>query len=568
MKNFSCWPEGWPKSLNYPEIPVYGFLDQTATRVPDRRAIVFGGMELTYGELKNLSERFAAALIALGVKKGDRVAVHLPNCPQFAVAYYGLLKAGAVFTPVSPLLSAEEVLKQLKDCGAETLITLDILYPGVAEIIEQAGVKRVIGTSIADCYSPLITPLKILGKFEIPGVLDMVALLREYEPLEASVQIDSKKDLAHIAYTGGTTGNSKGVMLAHQTVVSSVAQFACWMGGSNLEMDNGVMKFVYPPGVDPKKDRLLVLDRETALVVVPWFHSMGTIAYLNGLVISGITMVVYPRFDPREYVGGVAKYNATVLGGAPQLFVPIVNLPDFDSYDLSGVRVAGSGAAPLSHAVLEKMLNAMGGVVCEAYGLSECTLAATSNPPFRTGLKVGSVGLPMFDTECKIVDVETGEDLPAGSEGEICVKGPQVMVGYWNRPDETADVLKDGWLYTGDVGKEDKDGYLYITDRKKDMIIYKGYNVYPREIEEILNRHEAVQQCAVVGKADPLGGESPVAFIELKDGSQAAAEDLLEFVNSKIAHYKKVREIIFLAQIPVSGVGKILKKELRALLKK
>jgi len=566
MKNFKSWPEGWPKSLNYPEMPVYGFLDQTATRVPDRRAIVFGGMELTYGELKNLSERFAAALIAQGVKKGDRVAVHLPNCPQFAIAYYGLLKAGAVFTPLSPLLSSEEVLKQLKDAGAETLITLDILYPGVVDVIGQSGVKRVIATSIADCYSPLITPLKILAKFEIPGVLDMTALLKEHEPCNASVQIDPRKDLAHIAYTGGTTGNSKGVMLTHQTVVSGVAQFACWMGGSNLEMDNGVMKFVYPPNVDPKKDRLLVLDKETALVVVPWFHSMGTIAYLNGNVISGITMVVYPRFDPREYIGGVAKYNATVLGGAPQLFIPIVNLPDFDSYDLSGVRVAGSGAAPLSLAVLEKMLNAMSGVVCEAYGLSECTLAATMNPPFRSGLRVGSVGLPLFDTECKVVDVNTNEDLPAGSEGEICVRGPQVMDGYWNRPEETAEVLEDGWLHTGDIGREDEDGYLYITDRKKDLIIYKGYNVYPREIEEILNRHEAVQQCAVIGKPDPLGGESPVAFIELKEGQKIFADDLLEFINSKIAHYKKVREIRFLEKLPVSGVGKILKKEIRKLL--
>lgn len=565
-KNFKSWPEGWPKSLDYPEMPVYALLDQTAARVPDRIAIIFGGMELTYGELKNLSDRFLTALSTLGVKKGDRVAVHLPNCPQFAIAYYGLLKAGAVFTPVSPLLTAHEVQQQLRDAGAEILITLDLLYPGITEIIAPAGIKQVITTSLADCFNAVIAPLKILGKLEVPGTLDMAALLKEHAPGAVYPQLDVKKDLAHIAYTGGTTGVSKGVMLTHEIILSNVLQFACWMGGSQVEVVDGVLKFVYPPGIDPKQDRLLALDQETALVVVPWFHSMGAIGYLNGNVISGNTMVVYPRFDPREYIGGVAKYKAGVIGGAPQTYIPIVNLPDFETVDLSGIRVAGSGSAPLPLPILERMLQAMPGVVCEAYGLSECTLAVTMNPPFRSGIRVGSVGLPLFDTECKVVDVNTGEDLPAGSEGEICVRGPQVMLGYWNKPDETADVLKDGWLHTGDIGKEDGDGYFYITDRKKDMLIYKGYNIYPREVEKVILEHPAVQQCAVIGKPDPLGGEVPVAFLELRPGKKATMEEILNFTNSRIAYYKKVREVIFLDQIPVSGVGKVLKKELRKML--
>ncbi|HPC02431.1 MAG TPA: AMP-binding protein [Syntrophales bacterium] len=565
-KNYKCWPDGWPKTLNYPEMPVYGFLDQTAARVPDRIAVIFGGMELTYGELRELSNRFAAALQSLGVSKGDRVAVYLPNAPQFAVAYYGLLKAGAVFTPVSPLLSAEEVKKQLCDSGAETLVVLDLLYPNVMDILSSTPVTRVITTSIADCYSAVISALKPLGKFELPGTLDMAALLKEHEPLAEPVAIDAAKDLAHIAYTGGTTGVSKGVMLTHRSVVASVLQFACWMGGTSVEFADGVLRFLYPGDIDPARDRLLVLDKETALVVVPWFHSMGTIAYLNGNVVSGITMVLYPRFDAREYVGGVEKYRATVLGGAPQLFVPIVNLPDFHSYDLSGVRVVGSGSAPLPVVILEEMLNAISGVVCEAYGLSECTLAATMNPPFRSGIKVGSVGLPLFDTECKVVDVSTGEDLPAGMEGEICIRGPQVMLGYWRKPEESEGVLENGWLHTGDIGREDEDGYFFITDRKKDMIIYKGYNVYPREVEEILHRHPAVRQCAVVGKADPKGGEVPVAFVELKEGETAGAAEVMDFVNKQMAYYKKVREVIFLEQIPMSGIGKILKKDLRKML--
>ena len=562
-KNFKSWPEGWPKSLEYPDVSVYALLDQTAARIPDRIAIIFAGMELTYGELKTLSDRFMAALRALGVKKGDRVAVHLPNCPQFAIAYYGLLKAGAVFTPVSPLSSSDEVQKQLMDAGADTLITLDLLYPGIMDIIEPSGIKNIITTSLADCFNSVIAPLKFLSKFEIPGTLDMTTLLKEHEPGIIDVELDVTKDLAHIAYTGGTTGVSKGVMLTHRIVMASVIQFACWMGGSRVETVDGIVNFIYPTGIDPRKDRLLAIDHETALIVVPWFHSMGTIAYLNGNVVSGITMVVYPRFDPKEYIGGVAKYHATILGGAPQLYVPIVNLPDFESYDLSGVRVAGSGAAPLPLPVLEKMLNAMTGIVCEAYGLSECTLAVSMNPPFRSGIRAGSVGLPLFDTECKVVDVITGQDLPAGSEGEICVRGPQVMLGYWNRHDETAEILKNGWLHTGDIGKEDEDGYFYITDRKKDLIIYKGYNVYPGEIEKIVIEHPAVRQCAVIGRPDPLGGEIPVAFVELKEGQQATMEEIMDFANSKIAYYKKVREVIFLDQIPVSGVGKVLKRELR-----
>lgn len=562
-KNFKAWPKEWPKSLNYPEIPVYDFLDQSAARAPNRVSIIFGGMELTFSELKDLSDRFATALAAMGIKKGDRVAIHLPNCPQFAIAYYGLLKIGAIFTPLSPLSAPREAQYQLDDAGAETLISLDLIFPGIKEALSQTKVKRIITTSIADCYNPIIAPLKPLGKIEVPDTIDMASLLKEYEPNVPDVSIDVKNDLAHIAYTGGTTGISKGVMLTHQNVVANVLQTTCWISGAQIEMIDGVLNLVYPPGVDPKKDRAAAQDHEISLVVVPWFHAMGTIGYLNQMIVSGATMVVFPRFDPREYIDAVAKYRATGLGGAPQLYIPLVNLPDFDSYDLSGIKVAASGAAPLALPVLEKMLDAFSGVVMEAYGLTECCMGAIYNPPDRSTIRPGSVGLPVFDTECKIVNTVTGEELSPGSEGELCIKGPQIMKGYWNKPEETANVLKDGWLYTGDVAKEDEDGYFYITDRIKDMIIYKGYNIYPREIEEVIFEHPAVQQCAVVGKPDPKGGEAPVAFVELVKGEQATKEEILEHTNSKIAHYKKVRDVIFLDQIPVSAAGKVLKKELR-----
>ena len=558
-KNFKCWPEGWPKSLNYPDIPVYGFLEQTADRVPNRIAIHFGGMELTFGELKLLADRFASALDAQGVRKGDRVALHLINCPQFAIAYYGAMRLGAVFTPLSPMLSPREAKYQLNDSGAETLVTLDLIYPGIQAIVPETPVKRIISTSVADCFNALIQPIKPLGKIETPDTLDFAELLARHEPFTKEVPIDTEKDLCHLAYTGGTTGQTKGVMLTHRNVTINVLQFNNWFDGGNPVMKNTTLDTEYPPGREP----ILPQDRCVALVVVPWFHAMGTVGYLNNMVVGGTTMVVFPRFDAQEYLGGVTKYGADLIGGAPQLYIPLINLPDFDSYDLSGIKLASSGAAPLALPVLEKMLRAFPGVVMEAYGMTECTMGACVNPPRRDAIRVGSVGLPVFDTEVKVIDLVTGEDLPPGSEGELCIKGPQVMQGYWNRPEATAEVLKDGWLLTGDIGQEDEDGYFYITDRKKDIIIYKGYNVYPRELEEVIFEHPAVQQCAVVGKPDPDTGEFPVAFVELRPGTEATEAEIMEHVNSQVAPYKKIRELHLVDVVPVSAAGKVLRREMK-----
>ncbi len=564
VKNFKCWPQQWPRSLNYPDRPVHTFLEQTAARVPNRIAIHFGGMVLTYAELKNLTDRFATALFGLGIEKGERVAIHLPNCPQFAIAYYAVLKIGAVFTPLSPLLAPREIIHQLNDAGAANLITLDLLHPGIETVIPQTEVRRVISTSIGDCYNAIIAPLKPIGKLTVPNTLDMVELIRNHQPTPPEIDIDVHTDLAHLAYTGGTTGVSKGVMLTHRNVVANTSQFGCWMNGARLEERDGIVEPVFPEGVDPIKDRMVARDRETTLVVVPWFHAMGTVGYLNNLVSGGTTMVVFPRFDPVEYIEGIRKFSATTLGGAPQLYLPLVNLPNFKTYDLSGIKFAASGAAPLPVSVLKTLQEAFnGGIVLEAYGLTECTMGAISNPPDIALTRPGSVGLPVFDTECKVVDPETGKDLPPGTEGEICIKGPQVMVGYWKRPEATAEVLKDGWLYTGDIGREDEDGYFFITDRKKDLILYKGYNVYPREIEEVLYLHPAVEVCAVVGKPDEQAGEMPVAFVQLKAGQKTTVEDLMIHTNSQVAAYKKLKVIKFVDMIPVSAAGKVLKRQLR-----
>ncbi|MBW1989981.1 MAG: AMP-binding protein, partial [Deltaproteobacteria bacterium] len=305
-KNFSCWPKGWPQSINYPVAPVFRVLDQTAERVPDRIGMIFGGMELMYWEFKDLTDRFAAALASLGVQKGDRVAIHLPNCPQFAIAYYGLLKNGAVFTPLSPMLSPREVEHQLSDSGAKFLLSLDLLYGSIAEAVGKTAVETVITTSIADCYSAVIQPLKPLTKMPVPGTLDFAELLSKHPPQAPEVSIDPEKDLAHLAYTGGTTGVSKGVMLTHYNVLTNSLQFGLWFSGANIEeVGEGRFEVVHPPGVDPLRDRPLARDTETLLVVVPWFHAMGTVGYLNNPVASGTTMVVFPRFDPKEYLTAI-----------------------------------------------------------------------------------------------------------------------------------------------------------------------------------------------------------------------------------------------------------------------
>jgi long-chain acyl-CoA synthetase len=566
-KNFKAWPKGRPRSLHYPLMPVYQFLNSTAARFPDRVAIRFAGMELTYQELLNLSHKFAHALKARGVKKGDRVAVHLPNCPQFAIAYYGLLKIGAIYVPCSPLMVERELAYQLNDSGAETLITLDLVFGTVEKILDKTKIRNLIITSLADTYPPLATPIKLLRKVPIGKGEDFLTLLEEGSADPINEAIDPKKDLAHLAYTGGTTGLSKGVMMSHYNVVVNVTQANRWFTGGDITYKDGLLTLdrTLIEQELPGEEQALT-EGMTALVVVPWFHAMGTIGYLNNLIYGASTMIVFPRFDPAEYIRAVEKYKADFLGGAPQLYIPLVQSPEFKNVDMSGIKLAVSGAAPLPVPILDQMLNVFSGVVCEAYGLTEITMICIANPPTRDGLRPGSVGIPVFDTYIKVIDLNTGAILPSGKEGEICIKGPQCMQGYWQKPEETANVLIDGWVHSGDIGYEDEDGYFYITDRKKDMIIYKGYNVYPRELEEVLFEHPAVAHCAVVGKQDEKGGEIPVAFVQRKPNTNPDPTEIMEFVNGRVAHYKHIREVRFIDEIPVSAAGKVLKRELRNLI--
>jgi long-chain acyl-CoA synthetase len=563
-KNYKRWPNGVFKQLSYPEVPVFELLRSSARQWPERNALIFGGMEITYGELDQLSDRFATALADIGVKKGDRVGLHLPNCAQFAIAYFGLLKAGAIFVPLSPLLSERELDFELNDAGVETFVGLDLLFGVAQNVLSGTPVKRTILVSMADCYPPLAAPVKALQKQPLPeGTLDFTTLIAQYLPEPPEIEFDPREDIAHIAYTGGTTGTPKGVMVTHFNAVVNACQFAYWLGGGDATYVDGKIGLIRMEG-DREEDHVILRGTESLLVVVPWFHAMGVIGYLDLQVLSGTTMVVYPRFDPAEYLLGINKFRPTAFGGAPQLFVPLVEHPLFEQTDMSGIKLVVSGAAPIPQYLLEIMLNKLPGVVCEAYGLSECTMGATCNPTSRDGFKLGSVGLPLADTEVKIVDAETGgAELPVGQVGEVLIRGPQVMKGYWDKPEETAQVLKDGWLYTGDIGMFDEDGYLFIVDRKKDMLIYKGYNVYPRELEEVLNENPAVAQSAIVGKQDDRYGDIPIAFVELVEGANITEDELKDYANERLAKYKKIRVLKIEETLPASLAGKVLRRELR-----
>jgi len=562
-KKHYAWPESWPRTQNYPKRSIYYNLEQTVNRVPERIALIFKGMELTYQELKMLADRFASALVNLGLQKGDRVALHLINCPQFAIAYFGMIKIGAVFTPLSPMLTPDEAESQLNDCGAKVLVSLDLLYPGISSIIPKTQVKTIITSSIVDCFTPITQILSPLKRNDISDTLDMLQLLRDNEPHTDTVEIDVDSDLAHLAYTGGTTGRSKGVMLTHANVIANVIQNGNTSSGGGIleEAEDGTWIRRFPENADLQV-MPLIPDKETVIAIAPWFHALGVIFFLNSPVFQGSTMVVLPRFDSKEFMDCIVKYQVTYIGGSPQLYIPLINHPDFDAYDLTSIKYAGSGAAPLGTSLIQKLTDKFS-IQCinEGYGLTECTGQATMNP--QNGAKAGSVGLPIFDTAIKVIDIQSREELPANEAGEICIQGPQVMNGYYNNPEATAAVLKDGWLSTGDIGLIDDDGYLFITDRLKDMIIYKGYNVYPRELEEKIFKHPAVEDCAVVGKQDQNAGEIPVAFVKLIQGAEITNQELIDFVNTQVAAYKKIREVHIVGSLPVSGVGKILKRDLR-----
>jgi len=546
------WPPNVPKTIQYPETPLHELLETAAEKHPTHPAIHFMGKTLTYQELSETVDHFATALTKLNVKQGDRVAIYLPNMPQYIITFYATSKIGAINAAISPLYRERELEHQINDSGAETLIYLDLLHPVVQKILDKVKLRNLIAASIGE-YLP--TAKRILGgllgkvpKHSIPanaGVHPFKPLLESTPPNPPDVKIDPKNDLVALQYTGGTTGTPKGAMLTHYNLVSNAVCCAYWLHGKNA------------PNMETK---------DVFLTALPLFHIYGMTTAMNAPIYMAGTMVMLPRPDPLDVLKAIQNQKVTVYCGVPTLYSMLIDHPDISRYNLKTVKFCISGSAPLPPEVQKRFMELTGGVLVEGYGLTETSPVTHSNPldPTLKTVKIGSIGLPWPDTDAKIVDLQIGrKELATGQDGELIITGPQIMKGYWNLPQETADILRDKWLYTGDIAHMDPEGYFYITDRKKDLIKYKGYSVYPREIEDILYEHPAVKLCAVIGKPDKTAGEIPKAYIILKEGATATNEEIKKFVNTKVAPYKAIREIEFRKELPMTPVGKVLRRTLR-----
>jgi long-chain acyl-CoA synthetase len=547
------WPPNVPKSITYPNIPLHELLETAAKKHPNHPAIHFLGKTITYRELSTQVDQLATALTKLDVKKGDRVAIYLPNTPQFIITYYAVSKIGAINTAISPLYKEQETQHQINDSSTETIIFLDTLYPIIKAVKDKTKLRNLISASIGE-YLP--TAKRIIGgllgkvpKYKISqdaGVHQFKPLLEKEQPNPPKIQIDPKEDLIALQYTGGTTGTPKGAMLTHYNLVSNAITGAYWFYG---------------------KDAPNRTAQEVFLTAIPLFHIYGMTTSMNAPINIAGTMVILPLPHPLDILKAIQQHKVTVYCGVPTMYTMLINHPDLQKYNLKSIKFCMSGSAPLPPEVQRKFMDLTGGVLVEGYGLTECSPVTHSNPLDKTlkTVKIGSIGIPWPDTDAKIMDIETGQrELPQGEEGELAIKGPQVMKGYWNAPKETADVLRNGWLYAGDIAKMDQDGYFYITDRKKDLIKYKGHSVYPRELEDLLYEHPAVKLCAVIGKPDKTAGEIPKAFIVLKEGATATEDEIKKYIRGRVAPYKAIREVEFRTQLPTTLVGKVLRRTLRA----
>jgi long-chain acyl-CoA synthetase len=563
----TTWPPGLPRSLDYPLLPVGSILRAAVRRWGDRTAFVHSDVELSFTELGRCAHAVAAGLAERGIGRGDVVAVHLPNCLQYPAVYYGVLLAGGTFSPTNPLLPPAALAHQLGDAGARALVTCEPVLPVVRDAL--AGTGNGIQTVVVTGPQQIADPGAAVDLEGLPGGVSLADLFAA-DPVDAhrDAAIDPVSDLAHLAYTGGTTGVSKGVELPHRAVVTNVLQSACFSTGSvpvrDAEGDVTLEQF------GSAVEHPTRLGTARLINLTPWFHAMGVIGYLNGQVLGGATVVIHDRFDPALYVADAVRYRVTSIGGAPTVFAALLQVPGIADADLSSVRSFASGAAPLPVPLIERMkVLVPGAVIGEGYGLTEVTMQATGNPSHTSGLrKSGTVGVPLPDTEISIRPLGGGESLPAGERGEVCIRGPQVMRGYAGRPDATAESIDpDGWFHTGDVGVLDADGYLSIVDRTKDMLLYKGYNVFPRELEELLFGTPGVAAAAVVGRPAPEAGELPVAYVVRRGddaGSALTAESVMAAINGQVTPYQRLRDVVFVAALPVSAAGKVLKRELSA----
>ncbi|BDG46228.1 MULTISPECIES: long-chain-fatty-acid--CoA ligase [Parageobacillus] len=542
------YPPEIPHRLDYPNKTLPDYLRKTAAEFGGHDAIYFLGKTLTFREVYEQALTLANYLRQIGLKKGDRVSIMLPNCPQAVVSYYGVLLAGGIVVQTNPLYTEHELEYQLNDSGATVLITLDMLYPKAAKAKAKANVKHLIITSMKD-YLPTVKkwlyPL-MQRKQGQPAAVKVEErsdqhlfskIMSRPNITEPNVAIDPVEDIALLQYTGGTTGVPKAAMLTHRNLIANTLMCAHWM---------------YRCGK----------GTESILGILPFFHVYGMTTIMNLAIVQAYKMILLPRFDAETTLKMIEKLRPTLFPGAPTMYIALLNHPNLSQYDLSSIKVCISGSAPLPVEVQEKFEKVTGGKMIEGYGLTEASPVTHSNFVWDGERVKGSIGVPWPDTEAKIVSLETGEEAKVNEIGELVVRGPQVMKGYWNQPHETENVLRGGWLYTGDIGYMDERGYFYIVDRKKDIIIASGYNIYPREVEEVLYEHPKVQEAVVVGVPDKYRGETVKAFVVLKQGEQCTEEELDQFMRSRLASYKVPRMYEFRKELPKTAVGKILRRAL------
>ena len=540
------YDKGVPESVNYEEVCLPELLDRSAQKFPDTMALLFQGYKVTYRELKEMVDRFAACLADFGIQKGDSVAILLPNVIPCVVGYYAILKIGAIAVMNNPLYTDRELEHQFNDSGSKLLITLDLLGNRMIDLRPKTSIKQIIYTSIGD-YLPfpknLLFPLvcKKKGlKADVKSAPDVYRWKDTLERLNGQPPVVklSFDDTAMYQYTGGTTGVSKGVMLTHSNLSKQVQHLRVWFPGFND-------------------------GEEVMLGALPFFHVFGLSTAMNLSIYAGWGHILVPKPQPEQLLEAISKFKPTFAPLVPTMFIGLLNHPGIDQADLTSIKGCFSGSAPLPLEVIRDFEAKTGSTIVEGFGMTESSPVTHINP-FIGERKVGSIGLPISDTECRIVDLNDGEtNMPLGESGELLLKGPQVMKGYWNKPEATAETLTDGWLHTGDIGKMDEDGYFYIVDRKKDMIISGGYNVYPRDIEEVFFEHPKVLEAAALGVPHPKRGEQVKVFVALKEGETATEEELLTYCKDKLAAYKLPTMIEFRDELPKTNVGKVLKKDLR-----
>jgi long-chain acyl-CoA synthetase len=556
---FAHYEQGVPQTVAIPEIPLPQLLTDAAQKYPNNIAIrmilkylplgLSIGSKMTYRELNEASDRFAAALQKLGVQKGDRVSLMLPNLPQYVIAYFGVMKAGAVVVNTNPTYTPRELRHQLEDSGAKVIVMLSGLYERLVQIREHTKVEQVI---IADVPDSLGWPFKNLVAKQVraSGMMKDLAPSADIHAFYTLLNSAPSKPAAHtpqlddtilFQYSGGTTGTPKAAMLTHRNLVANAIQMRAWFA----KAEDG---------------------KERILGALPFFHVYGMTVAMLFAVKTGSELVITP--NPREtslMLDIIQNQRITLYPGVPNSYIGIINHPKVKEYNLRSVKACLSGGAALPVEVAQKFKEITGGNLCEGFGMTELSPVATANPIFGQS-RAGSIGLPVPNTDVRIVSLApdaNGDYAPlnVGEEGEIVVRGPQVMKGYWGRADETANTIdKDGWLHTGDIARMDDDGYFYIVDRKKDLIIASGYNIVPREVEEVLFMHPKVLEAAVAGVPDAKRGETVKAFVILKEGQQATVEEIRDFCKENLAPYKVPTAVEFRKELPKSQIGKVLRR--------